>query len=112
MIFQAQSGMGAVCQRWKGVDFMGVKVRVSKCFLPLSYLLLESPTGAEPRNAKGHLLAEEWCLWVSGGEVGVGIHLQLCDIPGGCAGLWCQLTLSLISLAGTSFLYLARHQRD
>lgn len=28
-----------------------------------------------------HLLAEEWCLWESGEEVGV--HLQLCDIPRG-----------------------------
>lgn len=49
------------------VDFMGVKVRVSRCFLPLCYLLLVSldlkwwsnpkpkvgcPAGLEPRNAK------------------------------------------------------------
>lgn len=49
--FQARSGVGVVCLRRDGcsvskvegcVDFMGVKVSVSRCFLPLSYLLLVS----------------------------------------------------------------------
>lgn len=42
VIFQAWSGMGVVSEVEGCVDFMGVKVRVSSCFLPLSYLLLES----------------------------------------------------------------------